>query len=96
MNQQVDSELVLETYYKVYENFIEEVDAIDNGISTHDGLPRYKLTTNLSARVGNLNPAWNEEKEVDVMNRFNQAMELVKTEFLDKVNYFSKCWWPAR
>jgi len=70
--------------------------AIDNGISTHDGLARYKVTTTLSSRVGHLNPAWNEEKEVDVTARFHQAMELVKTEFLDKVNYFSKSWWPAR
>jgi len=96
MNMPVDSELVRETFHKVYEGFIEEVDAIDNGISTHDGLARYKVTTTVSSRVGNLNPAWNEEKEVDVMTRFNQAMEMLKTEFLDKVNYFSKRWWPAR
>lgn len=71
-------------------------DAIDNGISTHDGLPRYKTSTNLSSRVGNLNPWWNQEKDVDVTARFEKAMELVSTEFLDKVNYFAKCWWPAR
>ena len=91
-----DSELVSETFSKVYDGFIEEIDAIDNGISTHDGLARYKVTTTLSSRVGPLNPASKEEKEVDVTARFHQAMELVKTEFLDKVNYFSKSWWPAR
>ncbi len=120
MEKPRDSELVQETYKKVYSGFIEEIvikkfsreiyfkqfimlfivlkfqDAIDNGISTHDGTPRYNISTNLSSRVGNFNPWWNQEKEVDVQLRFNEAMELVKKEFLDKVNYFSKCWWPAR
>jgi uncharacterized UPF0160 family protein len=73
-------------------------DAIDNGISTHDGEGRYKITTNLSSRVGNLNSKWNQpaEKEEDVTTKFNQGMEMVKEEFLDKINYFAKCWWPAR
>jgi len=92
----VDSEIVSETFSKVYDGFIEEIDAIDNGISTHDGLARYKVTTNISSRVGHFNPAWNEEKEVDITACFLQAMELVKTEFLDRVHYFSKNWWPAR
>ena len=91
-----NSELVQQTFSKVYENFIEEIDAIDNGISTHDGLPRYKVMTTLSSRVGNLNARWNEEGEVDETARFHQAMELVKTEFLDRVDYFAKSWWPAR
>ncbi|XP_057375722.1 MYG1 exonuclease-like [Daphnia carinata] len=93
----IESELVQETYKRVYEGFIEEIDAIDNGISTHDGPARYKITTNLSSRIGNLNPKWNEtETDEDVSTKFNQGMELAKEEFLDKVNYFSKCWWPAR
>ena len=28
-------------YEKVYEKFIEEIDAIDNGIDQYDGNPRY-------------------------------------------------------
>ena len=118
MEKPKDSELVQETYKKVYGGFIEEIvicssnncisnylimliklelkDAIDNGISTHDGTPRYNISTNLSSRVGNFNPWWNQEKDVDVQMRFNEAMDLVKKEFLDKVNYFSQCWWPAR
>ncbi|XP_032815724.2 MYG1 exonuclease isoform X2 [Petromyzon marinus] len=47
-------------YNKMYEKFVEEVDAIDNGISQHDGEPRYAITTGLSARVGRLNPMWND------------------------------------
>ena len=95
MKTEEDSTLVQEIYKKVYENFIEEIDAIDNGISTHEGLARYKITTNLSSRVGNLNGSWNETA-IDENERFHQARQLVKTEFLDKVDYFSKSWWPAR
>lgn len=98
LDMPVESELVQEIYKKVYEGFVEEIDAIDNGISTHDGEGRYKITTNLSSRVGNLNSKWNQpaEKEEDVTTKFNQGMEMVKEEFLDKINYFAKCWWPAR
>lgn len=40
---------------------MEEVDAVDNGISQwEEGEPRYALTTTLSARVARLNPTWNQ------------------------------------
>lgn len=28
-------------YAKVYENFVQEIDAIDNGVDQYDGEPRY-------------------------------------------------------
>lgn len=80
---------------KVYENFIQEIDAIDNGISTHDGEGRYSISTNLSSRVSHLSPNWNdEEKDFDV--GFYKAMDLTRLEFLDRVNYYGKVWWAAR
>lgn len=55
---------------KLYENFVEEIDAIDNGIAQTDGEPRYALTTNLSARVGHLNPRWNDpDQDTEVGTR---------------------------
>ena len=34
-------EKTIETVYdKIYENFIEEIDAVDNGINQYDGEPR--------------------------------------------------------
>ena len=36
-----DETLVQRIYDKVYEKFMEEIDAVDNGIATHDGTPRY-------------------------------------------------------
>lgn len=48
----------------MYENFVEEVDAVDNGIAQWDeGEPRYALTTTLSARVARLNPTWNQPNQ---------------------------------
>jgi len=44
------------------QEFIEAIDAIDNGISQYptDIAPKYRSRTDLSSRVGSLNPAWNE------------------------------------
>lgn len=60
-------------FTEISQTFIEPIDGIDNGISQYDtslGLePRYRIRTDLSSRVGWLNPAWNESsdpKTVDV------------------------------
>lgn len=53
-------------YKKVYENFIEEIDAIDNGVPMTTEEPKYNISTNLSKRVGRLNPEWNSNQEVDI------------------------------
>uniref|UniRef100_A0A915B2C2 Regulator of microtubule dynamics protein 1 n=1 Tax=Parascaris univalens TaxID=6257 RepID=A0A915B2C2_PARUN len=90
-----DSTEVNILYKKVYEAFVEAVDAIDNGIPQFDGIPRYHLGGTLSNRVGNLNPAWNDE-DIDVEKRFHEAMKLVGAEFLDRLRYFHRSWLPAR
>ncbi|XP_030058034.1 UPF0160 protein MYG1, mitochondrial [Microcaecilia unicolor] len=82
-------------YDKLYENLIEEIDAIDNGISQWDGEPRYAISTNLSARVGHLNPRWND-KEQDTEAGFRSAMQLVGGEFLDRLDFYRNSWLPAR
>nr|XP_033794331.1 UPF0160 protein MYG1, mitochondrial isoform X2 [Geotrypetes seraphini] len=82
-------------YDKLYENFIEEIDALDNGISQWDGEPRYAITTNLSARVGHLNPRWNSDDQNTEVG-FRNAMELVGREFLDRLDFFQHSWLPAR
>lgn len=123
----------------MYENFVEEVDAVDNGISQwEEGEPRYVLTTTLSARVARLNPAWNhpnqdtevrrapkeetmrhlstlgEERRVvassspskveswgrhrgsDSQAGFKRAMDLVREEFLQRLDFYQHSWLPAR
>lgn len=44
------------------QEFIEAIDGHDNGISQYptDIPPRYRSGTSISARVGHLNPAWNQ------------------------------------
>ncbi|KAK3730854.1 hypothetical protein QZH41_009970 [Actinostola sp. cb2023] len=82
-------------YDNVYTNFIEEVDAIDNGVNQTDDEPRYEITTHLSARVGGCNPKWNDpDPQPDV--QFQKALEIAGAEFLDKVLYYKDCWLPAR
>lgn len=89
-----DVELV---YQKVYKNFIEALDGIDNGVSQYpeEVAPAYRINTDLSARVGKLNPRWNEEG-VDLDDRFQKAMAMAGAEFLESVDYLVKAFLPAR
>nr|XP_046239229.1 UPF0160 protein MYG1, mitochondrial [Scatophagus argus] len=82
-------------YDKLYENFVEEVDAVDNGISQCDGEARYSVTTTLSARVSYLNPCWNSKSQ-DTEEGFKKAMKMVGQEFLDRLEFCQSSWLPAR
>ena len=46
------------------------MDAVDNGISQYssDVPPRYRMRTDISARVGHLNPAWNQSVDAQVVD----------------------------
>ncbi|XP_060086338.1 MYG1 exonuclease-like [Ylistrum balloti] len=90
-----DDDPVLDIVYdKVYDNFVEEIDAVDNGIDQYDGEARYQISTTLSNRVRHLNPNWNEDAEEEV--QFKKAYDMVGAEFLDRVLYYKKSWIPAR
>jgi len=95
MGASPEDRLVQTLYDKVYEKFIQEVDAIDNGVPQCDGEPKYGISTNLSSRVGHLNPAWNDTK-LNEEDQFVKAMQLVGEEFTDRVKFYSQVWWPAR
>ncbi|KAM9534677.1 MYG1 exonuclease [Salvelinus alpinus] len=82
-------------YDKLYENLVEEVDAVDNGISQYDGEARYAVSTTLSARVGHLNPRWNSKSQ-DTEEGFHKALGMVGAEFLDRVDFYQNSWLPAR
>jgi len=86
-------------WLKLYKEFVEAIDGTDNGVSQYprDITPKYRNRTDLSARVGWLNPAWNEpfdSKTVDV--RFVKASTLAGEEFLGRLDYYAKAWLPAR
>jgi len=96
LNIPEDSEETKVLFSKIYENFVQEIDAIDNGIDPCEGSDvRYKLNTHLSARVKHLNPSWNEPNP-DENECFKKASKLVEEEFLGRVNFYGKIWLPAR
>ncbi|KAJ3088122.1 hypothetical protein HK102_009506 [Quaeritorhiza haematococci] len=84
-------------YQKVYTDIIEGFDAIDNGVSQYPSgvSAKYRESTNISSRVGKLNPWWNE-KGVDVQERFLKAVELTGLDFTTTVRYIATAWLPAR
>ncbi|KAJ2787893.1 hypothetical protein GGI15_000312 [Coemansia interrupta] len=96
-DEQVEDGEVDILHNKMYESFIEGIDGVDNGVSRYpeDIKPAYEVSTNLSARVGRLNPWWNEpEGDMDV--RFAKAMATTGDEFQERVRYFALSWLPGR
>jgi uncharacterized UPF0160 family protein len=85
-------------YDKIYKDFMEHIDAIDNGVSVSStGEVKYHISTTLSARVNHLNPAWNEPFTAETLNEsFKQAMLLTGNEFFSYVIDLYRSWWPAR
>jgi len=81
---------------KTYDSLIRELDALDNGVQVADN-PRYGICTHLGARVGRLNPSWQEQNSPALENqRFQQAMELALKELCDVICGYCNGWLPAR
>ncbi|KAG6870680.1 hypothetical protein C0992_012679, partial [Termitomyces sp. T32_za158] len=81
------------------QEFIEAIDAIDNGISQYpnDVKPKYRSRTDLSSRVATLNPAWNQPSDAQTLDtQFAKASKLTGEEFLGRLNYYANAWLPAR
>lgn len=107
-----DAEEVGLIWQKVYENFIEPVDANDNGISVFDpkGVAAAGLEKrfrdggfSLGAMVSRLNPNWNdpapsdpEEAQRAEDERFLAASTRMGEEFSRDLEYYTKAWLPAR
>ncbi|THH03864.1 hypothetical protein EW145_g5947 [Phellinidium pouzarii] len=95
----LDSPAVELLWMKLYKEFIEAIDGIDNGVSQYpkDATARYKNRTDLSSRVAWLNPVWNESivsSEVDAL--FVKASNMTGEEFFNRLDYYAKAWMPAR
>jgi uncharacterized UPF0160 family protein len=96
MDEKVKDHLVEILFDKLYDQFVQEIDAIDNGIDISENM-KYKIHTNLSARAGFFNPAWNDPNPTEKEETgFKQAMEMIGQEFLDRFHYYIHQWWPAR
>ena len=107
-----DAEEVEIIWKKIYESFIEALDAHDNGISAYDpkavaaaGLEKRFSDGgfSLGAMVGRLNPNWNDATPLDPVEaqaaedeKFLVASARMGEEFSRDLNYYTKSWLPAR
>lgn len=97
---------------KIYESFIEALDAHDNGISAYDpkaikaaGIEK-KFSDggfSLGAMVSRLNPNWNDSTPSDPAEaqkiedeKFLQASARMGEEFSRDLDYYTRSWLPAR
>lgn len=81
---------------KIYENFIMEVDAIDNGVEAAENL-KYRVSTGLASRVKRLNPSWMDENSPEIENqRFVKALLICAEEIFAQVDGVVNIWLPAR
>ncbi|KAH7883613.1 metal-dependent protein hydrolase [Phlebopus sp. FC_14] len=86
-------------WLKIYKEFIEAIDAIDNGISQYSSQhqPKYIVKTDLSSRVAWLNPPWNVPADAQLVDSlFAKASRLTGEEFLGRLQYYAHAWLPAR
>jgi len=99
LERKKDDPVVATLYKKLYQEFIEGIDGIDNGVSQYPAelKPAYKIRTDLSSRVSWLNPPWNIKTDRDGVDaKFLQASALTGSEFLGRLDYYSSAWLPAR
>ncbi|KAG4423036.1 hypothetical protein IFR04_003812 [Cadophora malorum] len=107
-----DAEEVGVIWNKIYESFIEALDAHDNGISAYDpkaitaaGLEKRFSDGgfSLGAMVSRLNPNWNDPTPSDPVEaqaaedeKFLIASGRMGEEFSRDLDYYAKSWLPAR
>jgi uncharacterized UPF0160 family protein len=107
-----DAEEVSIVWHKIYENFIEALDAHDNGISVYD--PKAILAAGLEKRfsdggftlgamVSRLNPNWNDAvpgstgaAQAAEDAKFLLASTRIGEEFSRDLDYYTRAWLPAR
>lgn len=97
--EEPNEKTVEKIYLKMYEEFIEGVDGIDNGVNMYDTKEpaKYKENTGLSSRVKRLNPAWDEPSTPEKqMEQFMKAVEMTGREFDELLEYYARKWLPAR
>ncbi|KAH8887712.1 metal-dependent protein hydrolase [Thozetella sp. PMI_491] len=107
-----ESDEVALIWGKIYESFVEALDAHDNGINAYD--PAAISTAGiekrfsdggftLGAMVGRLNPNWNDPVPADPDAaqaaedaRFELASSRIGEEFDRDLDYYARAWMPAR
>ncbi len=87
-------------YTKMYNSFMEAIDAIDTGV---EPLPKgcaielqYRDSTGLSSRVSRLNPRWNDDDDINPDDRFEDASALCGDDFMSVLTSIVESTLPAR
>ena len=81
----------------MYDNLVEEVDGIDNGIEPGTGTKNYKVNSAITNRVARLYPGWNEEYSSELeQERFRLAMGVMMKEFSERLHEIVDVLLPAR
>jgi len=87
-------------YQKLYKEFVEALDADDNGIAAYpdDIKPAFSSGgITLPSMVGALNPSWNTPVDQEGEDKlFEQASTLMGDTFIRKLDFYVKAWLPAR
>lgn len=87
-------------YIKIYKEFIEALDANDNGINNYSASVEKKFNDknlSLPALVSQLNPLWTENpQDKDYDEAFEHASTLMGNAFLNLLRGYGKGWLPAR
>ena len=84
--EKVDPAKIDWVWQKLYFNLIKEIDLIDN-----NGSPQGDVKTGFSARVGRLNPDW-DDPDGDFDQCFTRALTLASEEFLDILKELTSQW----
>ncbi|KAH0543639.1 hypothetical protein FGG08_002077 [Glutinoglossum americanum] len=97
---------------KLYKDFIEAIDANDNGISVYDSAALsaaniekrfHDSGLSIASLVGDLNPSWNDPPPPSNQppqgyedTHFELASILIGEAFMRKLMYYASAWLPAR
>jgi uncharacterized UPF0160 family protein len=66
---------------RLYERFVKEIDATDNGVDPAPGKAAYSMTTTIGMRISDVGPGW-RSSDADLDEYFGRAVELIGKEFL--------------
>lgn len=93
------SKMVDAVYEMVYVELMEEIDAIDNGVSIVEGdniQYNYHINTGLSSRVARFNPTDKDATAEQRLDLFKEAMKMVGAEISGSIKHLGEVWWPIR
>lgn len=86
-------------FEKAYTEFMEEIDAIDNGVEIASGdnlVYNYHINSGISSRVARFNPIDKDASAELRLEQFKKAMEMVGAEMSEGVKFLGEVWWPRR